>query len=379
MQDKWDLLPAFLAVKGLVKQHIDSFNYFVDVDLQAILRANSRITSDVDPHFFLEYDDIRVGAPERPDENAINSSITPHECRLRDLSYSAPVFVNVRYTRGKQVIVSKGIRIGKLPIMLRSNKCVLTGKSKAELAKMTECPLDPGGYFVVKGTEKVILVQEQLSKNRIIVETDPKKGLVQASVTSSTHERKSKTYVATKHNKIYLKHNSIHEDIPVAVVLRALGVVSAREIVQLVCGNDDDFRAAFAINIEELDELKTKSGDAVPVNTQQQALDYIGSKVKVIRRVGPGGAWSQRRPHSEEAMEVLATVVLAHVPVEDLNFRPKAIYIASMARRVLMAMADEKSVDDRDYVGNKRLELCVSVPLLFSLGVLSLTPRFAFS
>lgn len=68
--------------------------------------------------------------------------------------------------------------------MLRSNKCVLTGKSQAQLALMTECPLDPGGYFVVKGTEKVILVQEQLSKNRIIVETEPRKGLVQASVTS---------------------------------------------------------------------------------------------------------------------------------------------------------------------------------------------------
>jgi len=68
--------------------------------------------------------------------------------------------------------------------MLRSNKCVLTGKSERELAKMNECPLDPGGYFVVKGTEKVILVQEQLSKNRIIVETDPVKGVVQASVTS---------------------------------------------------------------------------------------------------------------------------------------------------------------------------------------------------
>ena len=62
---------------------------------------------------------------------------------------------------------------------------------------------------------------------------------------------------------------------------------------------------------------------------------------------------------SEEAIEVLATVVLAHVPVEDLNLRPKAIYIAVMVRRVLMAMADDKSVDDRDYVGNKRLELYV--------------------
>ncbi|GAA6054796.1 hypothetical protein JCM3770_007439 [Rhodotorula araucariae] len=365
--DKWDLLPAFLAVKGLVKQHIDSFNYFVDVDLQAILRANARITSDVDPNFFLEYTDIRVGAPERPDDNAATSQITPHECRLRDLSYSAPVYVSVRYTRGRQEVVSKGIRIGRLPIMLRSNKCILTGKTKAQLAEYNECPLDPGGYFVVKGTEKVILVQEQLSKNRIIVETEPKKGLVQASVTSSTHERKSKTYVLTKHGKIYLKHNSIHEDIPIAVVLRALGIVSAREIVQLVCGNDDDYRAAFAINIEELDDLKTKGGAPIPVQTQQQALDYIGHRVKVIRKTpgapgsgggfGGGGAWAPKRPASEEALEVLATVVLAHVPVEDLNLRPKAIYIANMARRVLLAMNDPKNVDDRDYVGNKRLEL----------------------
>lgn len=257
---------------------------------------------------------------------------------------------------------------------------MLFGKTKEELATMKECPLDPGGYFVVKGTEKVILVQEQLSKNRIIVETDPKKAFVQASVTrcvtnhcairstmltiptvvsSSTHERKSKTYVMTKHGKIYLKHNSINEDIPVAVVLRALGVVSAREIVQLVCGNNEAHRAAFAINIEELHEIRGKSGTHIPVNTQQQALDYIGSRVKIIRRTGPQGGAGGKRPLSEEAIEVLATVVLAHVPVEDLNFRPKAIYIAVMVRRVLMAMADEKSVDDRDYVGNKRLELFV--------------------
>lgn len=70
-----------------------------------------------------------------------------------------------------------------------------------------ECPLDPGGYFIVKGTEKVILIQEQLSKNRIIIDKDSK-GEVQASVTSSTHERKSKTNLVTKNTKIYLRHNT---------------------------------------------------------------------------------------------------------------------------------------------------------------------------
>lgn len=55
VEDKWTLLPAFLKVKGLVKQHIDSFNYFVDVDIKKILKANNMVRSDVDPHFFLRY------------------------------------------------------------------------------------------------------------------------------------------------------------------------------------------------------------------------------------------------------------------------------------------------------------------------------------
>lgn len=178
------LLPAFLKVKGLVKQHIDSFNYFVDSDIKSIVKANNKVTSDVDPRFWLKYTDINIGTPDRTDLDAIDKSITPHECRIRDITYSAPIHVTIQYTRGKSVVRRPNVNIGRLPIMLRSNKCVLAGKEEVELARMTECPLDPGGYFVVKGTEKVILVQEQLSKNRIIVETDPAKGIVQASCTS---------------------------------------------------------------------------------------------------------------------------------------------------------------------------------------------------
>ena len=68
--------------------------------------------------------------------------------------------------------------------MLRSSNCVLNNKSPAEMAKLNECPMDPGGYFIVKGVEKVILIQEQLSKNRMIVDTDVgRKGSVVCSVT----------------------------------------------------------------------------------------------------------------------------------------------------------------------------------------------------
>jgi DNA-directed RNA polymerase III subunit RPC2 len=133
----------------------------------------------------LRYTNIEVGEPERLDydDRRAQNGITPNECRLRDMTYAAPIRVDIKYVRGKKIVARKGIPIGRLPIMLKSSKCRLTGKNDREMAHMNECALDPGGYFIVNGTEKVILVQEQLSKNRVIIETDQKKGMVSASVT----------------------------------------------------------------------------------------------------------------------------------------------------------------------------------------------------
>lgn len=136
------------------------------------------------------FHDIYLGSPRRADEEQsentrfkIESSVTPNECRLRDMTYAAPILVDFEYVRGRQRVKRNGTAIGRMPVMLRSSKCVLSNKSAKELYLQHECPLDPGGYFIVNGTEKVILVQEQLSKNRVIVEADPGKEIVQASVT----------------------------------------------------------------------------------------------------------------------------------------------------------------------------------------------------
>lgn len=110
-----------------------------------------------------------------------DAPVTPNECRLRDMTYAAPILVDIKYRKGNTLVVRRNIPIGRLPIMLRSSKCVLNGKSESEMALLNECAVDPGGYFVVRGQEKVILVQEQLSKNRVIVEAT--KGMIQASVT----------------------------------------------------------------------------------------------------------------------------------------------------------------------------------------------------
>lgn len=355
IEDKFQLLPAFLKVKGLVKQHTDSFNYFVDHEIKEIIKANRIVRAETVGNFFVEFLDIRVEKPDRADfsEHRVANQVTPMECRLRDMTYSSRVLVDIAYPRDKIRVVRRNVELCRLPIMLRSNKCWLYEANNAKMELMNECPLDPGGYFIVRGTEKVILVQEQLSKNRIIVESDEKNNITSASVTSSTHERKSKTYVTLKKDRLNLIHNVLTEHIPIVIVLKAMSGLTDLEIMQLVAGEDAKFQDDFGVNFEEA----AKFG----IVTQQQALDYIGSRVKMGSRTpkpGGGSAGPQpRRSNVEEALDALANIIVAHIEVEGLDFYPKVLYIALMTRRVLMAHYNPKLVDDRDFVGNKRLEL----------------------
>lgn len=370
--DKWKLLPSFFQIKGIARQHIDSFNYLIDTEIKNIVRANEKLVSDLDPRWYMKYTEVRVMTPQYNDMNCTSVSLTPHMCRLRDITYSAEIQVDVQYTRGDELVAASRIGIGKIPIMLRSKNCVLSKKSDKELAKLGECPLDPGGYFVVKGAEKVILMQEQLSKNRIIIEKDSR-GLM-ANVQSSTHERKSRTTVIVKKDRLYLNHNTLDPDINMAIVMRAMGVETDQEIIQLV-GTDPRYVDLMAPTLYEC----AQEG----VFTTTQALLYMGKKTKTYRGPSNTGAFrSTARPTPKKvtsatrardplsgltlhpnqrkidhARDLLAGVILAHVPVKQFNFWDKIIYFAQMMRRLLVAMDDPAAIDDKDYYGNKRLEL----------------------
>jgi DNA-directed RNA polymerase III subunit RPC2 len=361
VEEKWKLLPHFLRIRGLMRQHIDSFNHFINVDIKQIVAAksNREVRSDADQKFFLQYTDIYAGEPSLDEDHYQTNTVTPFQCRLRDCTYSAPLYVNVRFKRDMQLVNKTGVCIGRIPIMLKSDKCVLKGKGDDELAAMQECSYDPGGYFVVKGVEKVILMHEQLSKNRVIIELDPKDN-VSAAITSSTHDRKSRCSIFFKNNKVYLKHNSLGDDIPIVVVLKAMGLECDQEIVQLV-GSEPELVNLFSGSLEEPYNLG--------IMTQQHALSYIGNKVRTARQnsINQRSSFRSKLQTPEaEAMEILAHVVLNHVPVEDYKFRNKVIYMAHIVRRVLKTVLDPSLLDDKDYYGNKRLELAGSLmSLLF--------------
>ncbi|XP_057971250.1 DNA-directed RNA polymerase III subunit 2 isoform X2 [Malania oleifera] len=227
-----------------------------------------------------------------------------------------------------------------MPIMLRSCCCVLYGKDEAELGRLGECPLDPGGYFVIKGTEKVLLIQEQLSKNRIIIDTDSK-GCVNASVTSSSEATKTKTVILMEKGRILLHLNQFASKVPIMVVMKAMGMESDQEVVQMV-GRDPRYSALLLPSIEECADKG--------IYTQHQALEFLETKMKKPLFSAP----SQK---DGRAMFILRDVFIAHVPVLRNNFRPKCIYVAVMLRRMLEATLNKDALDDKDYVGNKRLEL----------------------
>eukprot|EP00605_Chrysophyceae_sp_TOSAG23-4_P001848 GSChrysophyteH1.ASY1.ANO1.2040.1 assembled CDS len=294
VEEKWKLLPHFLRM----------------------------LRSDADPKFFLQYTDIYAGEPSLDEDHYQLNTVTPFQCRLRDCTYSAPLYVNVRFKRAHQLVNKSGVCIGRIPIMLRSDKCVLNGKTDEELSAAQE----------------------------VIIELDPKDN-VSAAITSSTHDRKSRCNIFFKNNKVWLKHNSLGDDIPIVVVLKAMGLECDQEIVQLV-GSEPEVVNLFSGSLEEPYTLGIMS--------QQHALAFIGNKVRNVRQnsINQRSAFRSKSQTPEaEAMEMLA---------HDYRFRNKVIYIAHIVRRVLMTVLDPTLLDDKDYYGNKRLELAGSLmSLLF--------------
>eukprot|EP00929_Paragymnodinium_shiwhaense_P118575 TRINITY_DN90492_c0_g1_i1.p1 TRINITY_DN90492_c0_g1~~TRINITY_DN90492_c0_g1_i1.p1 ORF type:complete len:1191 (-),score=260.04 TRINITY_DN90492_c0_g1_i1:192-3764(-) len=349
MGDKWRLVDSFLEYRGLITQHITSFNHFLQVGMNEIITADSNVEvrSGSDARWFLRYEKIQVGAPSWQEDMSVVKT-TPHMCRLRDLTYSAPIYVDILYWKGGVKHRKKNVEIGRLPIMLRSSKCVLSGLSEQEVERCGECPYDPGGYFIVKGVERALMMQEQPLNNRIIVEVDGKKNIT-AFVTSSTADNKSRL-VITPHTQVkkkglFAKHSVFTELINIAIFFKAMGVQSDMEIVQMV-GIERKYADQLVPSFQEVHEKG--------IFSQKCALDFLNARLKHRdrdqKKEGSG-------KYSMDASSVLKEQFLSHIECKGGDLGPKIRFFGLMIRRVISAMYDDTQVDDRDYYGNKRLEL----------------------
>ena len=130
----------------------------------------------------------RITGPYATEVDGTKHEIYPMEARLRNLAYSAPIALEMTPVVDGREQDTELVYIGNIPVMLKSKLCFLSQLSKEELIAAGEDPDDPGGYFVVNGSERVIVAMEDLAPNRVIVDIDEKgtSPVYQAKIFSTT-------------------------------------------------------------------------------------------------------------------------------------------------------------------------------------------------
>jgi DNA-directed RNA polymerase subunit B len=168
------LIKKYFSEHSFVESDIESFNYFIDVELQNIINENKIIEPTIIPHnideFKIRLDKIWVTKPEITEADGSKRPIYPIEARLRKISYSAPCFIEVSAHINGIQRESFVTQVGAIPIMLKSKYCHLYKVSREDLISHNEDPDDPGGYFIINGTERVLINIEDLAANQFLVE-----------------------------------------------------------------------------------------------------------------------------------------------------------------------------------------------------------------
>lgn len=314
------------------------------------------------PRFVLKFDQIYLSKPTHWEKDGSPTPMMPNEARLRNLTYSAPLYVDITKTKiveGQEAVETQHQKtfIGKIPIMLRSTYCLLNQLTDRDLTELNECPLDPGGYFIINGSEKVLIAQEKMATNTVYVFSMKDGKFAYKSEIRSCLEHSSRPTSTLWVNMMArggqsLKKSAIgqriiailpyiKQEIPIMIVFRALGFVADRDILEHIIYDFDD--------PEMMEMVKPSLDEAFVVQEQNVALNFIGA-----RGARPGVTKDKRIKY---AKEILQKEMLPHVGVSDFCETKKAYFLGYMVHRLLLAALGRRELDDRDHYGNKRLDL----------------------
>ena len=235
--------------------------------------------------------------------------------------------------------------LGRFPIMVQSDFCILAGLPREMRFNMGECRNDYGGYFIIDGKEKSIVPQEKFGDNMLRINKSTSEDSLYSAEIKSVSEDPSKPVRSLRIDlvaptKKYTNKNivvsipNVRKPVPLFIVFRALGITSDKEIIE-ACLLDLDKYASI------VDHFIPSVHDAGPVMTRTNALQYIALLAKVKT--------------TDNALLILTDYFLPHIG--ETNFREKAYFLGYMTNRMLMAYSGMDSPIDRDSYRYKRLEL----------------------
>ena len=351
--ERWLLVNAMFDELGLVRQHLDSFNDFIEKGLQSVIKE-IKVIEPEDSEFYVKLERVEVEEPTIREADGSQSSIYPMEARIRNLTYASRLNLFMTPIRrgpedGVEIpLETISVFIGYLPIMLHSKRCQLYNRPPESLIKLGEDPKDPGGYFLVNGSERVIVTQEDLAPNRILIEKLSSKGNVtsEAKVFSVIHGfRAPVTVEHTNDGQLRVSFPSMPRKISLLLLMRALGI-ERDDMIAMAISPTPKLRArVMSILMRESSEI----------DSTEEALDYIGKRVAV-------GQTKEYRIN--RAMQVLDKYLLPHLGSDEDSRLKKAFFLARMAQRLLELEAGVRIEDDKDHYANKRLKLAGDLLLM---------------
>ena len=380
--DTWNVIDSYFRdQKVLVKHQIESYNDFVDNKIQKIINEFNPVRSLTDfnedlgkymTEYHIEFGDISISKPIINDNDGEVKVMYPNDARLRNLTYSSALACDVRQKIVRynpknlaeqditEIPIMKNVPLGKIPIMLQSKYCVLSDQTNKTRSEMGEGEYDEGGYFIINGSEKVIVCFEKKCENKIFVFPQSKGPSSTyshiAEITSIDH--KNPAYIKLFSVKLTSKEGNffgrtiktqisrVRSEIPVVVLFRALGIVSDKEIIETIVYDLDN-----KLSKELIDNLKPSLEEAAPIMSKKIALEYIS---KYINNITPKNKDSQSAAHKLKYTEdILMNEILPHVGKNPMK---KAYYLGLMVRKLLLNYLGYIQDDDRDSFINKRVE-----------------------
>ena len=383
IETPWKIIHAYFKgqhLERLVRHQLESYNNFVSYQIQKTIAMFNPVhiasEQDFDPvsqkhslELFVTFENFNIYRPQIHENNGATKLMFPQEARLRNFTYASAMTIDINI----KFIIRNGpnleniqtlyknlpqIHIGKLPIMLKSNICVLKQYKHVQHNSTGECSFDAGGYFIINGSEKTVLGQERSAENRVQcfnVSKNNTKYTWCAEVKSvpdfkCISPKQINMYISSKNNgfgfPLYLQLPRIKQPIPLFIVFRALGVLSDKEICEKII-----LDITSAKHQELTMGLQASIIEANSIMNQADAIKFITTHAMYtpINMDKETGA----RKKYEFTLDILTNDLFPHcnTPIQ------KYYFLGYMANKLLQVSFKWTIQDDRDSYLNKRVDL----------------------
>lgn len=328
--DEHLVVRKYLEENSLVGSNLTSFNNFIDKRIQEIVDDISE-TIENEEELEIKLGKIRVGKPNVIESDGSETLVTPSEARLRKLTYSAPLFLEVSVKQDGQM-ENQEVEIGRMPIMVKSKVCNLQDMSKEQLQENYMDPEDPGGYFIVNGNERIMVMTEDLAANQSFVEKI--KDSPALRLFSLRGAYRIPVTVNESNEGILQVSFSRFKNIPAVVLMKALGLTKEADIAKHI-GKETD---SIVVNLYEYANIQSAEDAMMAI---AETTSVHGTKKEILDRI------KQR----------LDSYFLPHIGLKRDSRMDKAITLCKLIKQFLIFKENPHLEVDKDHYANKRVRL----------------------